>query len=49
MKKFIVMYHTESNHATQFMKVQAENKVDAKAVLRKNVNDKVYFINIMEA
>ena len=49
MKKFIVMYHTESNHATQFMKVQAENKAEAKAIVRENVNDKVYFINVMEA
>ena len=49
MKKFIIMYHTESSHATQFMKVQAENKAEAKAVVRENVNDKVYFINVMEA
>jgi len=49
MKNFIVMYHTESNHATQFMKVKTENKAEAKEVVRKNVNDKVYFINIMEA
>ena len=49
MKKFIVMYHTESNRATQFMKVQAENKAEAKTVVRKNVNDKVYFLNVMEA
>ena len=49
MKKFIVMYHTDSNHATQFMKVQAADKGAAKAVVRENVNDKVYFINVMEA
>lgn len=49
MKKFIVMYITESNHATQFMKVQAENKAGAKTVVREKVNDKVFFINVMEA
>ena len=49
MKKFIVMYHTESNYATQFMNVQAENKAEAKTIVRENVNDKVYFIDVMEA
>ena len=49
MKNFIVMYHTESNHATQFMKVKAENKAEAKAIVRENINDKVYFIDVMEA
>lgn len=49
MKKFIVMYHTATNYATQFMNVQAENKAEAKAIVRENVNDKVYFINVMEA
>lgn len=43
------MYHTESNHATQFMNVQAKNKAVAKTIVRENVNDKVYFIDIMEA
>jgi len=49
MKKFIVMYHTESNFGTQFMNVQAENKAEAKTIVRENVNDKVYFINVTEA
>ena len=49
MKKFIVTYHTESNHVTQFMNVQAENKAEAKTIVRENVKDKVYFIDIMEA
>lgn len=31
MNKYDVMFFTYSNHATQFMKVQAENKAEAKA------------------
>lgn len=49
MKKYIVMYHTASNHATQFMKVQAADKGEAKTIVRENVKDKVYFIDVMEA
>jgi len=31
------------------IKPKGENKAEAKEVVRENVNDKVYFINVMEA
>ena len=48
MKKFYVMFHTETNHATQFMTVEAENKGDAKSIVRGKFSEQVYFINVIE-
>ena len=46
MDKFYVMFHTKSNHATQFMVVEATNKADAKAIVRDRFSEQVYFLNV---
>ena len=48
MTRFTVMYCTATNHATQFMTVQADNAADAKSLVREKVGEKVYFINIIK-
>ena len=48
MKKFYVIFHTDTNHATQFMVVQAENKADAKSIVRGKFSEQVYFISVIK-
>ena len=46
MSEFYVMFHTNSNHATQLMVVKADNKADAKAIVREKFSEQVYFLNV---
>lgn len=46
MSKFYVMFHTKSNHKTQFMTVEAENNADAKSIVREKLSEQVYFLNV---
>ena len=46
MSKFYVMFHTESEHGTQFMTVEAESKADAKTIVREKFSEQVYFIDV---
>ena len=48
MNKYSVMFITDSNHATQFMTVMAESKGEAKAKVRAQLNEQVYFINVIK-
>lgn len=49
MSKFYVMFFTESNHATQFMTVEATDKGSAKAAVRAKFNEQVFFVNVTKA
>ena len=46
MNRFYVMFHTKSNHSMQFMVVNAENKADAKSVVREKFSEQVYFLDV---
>ena len=48
MKKFSVMFHTRSNFNVQFMTVFAENKGEAKSIVREKLSEQVYFLNVIE-
>ena len=48
MNKYSVMFFTDSNHATQFMTVMAESKGEAKEKVRVQLNEQVYFVNVIK-
>lgn len=48
MNKYNVMFFTYSNHATQFMTVMAESKGEAKAKVRAQLNEQVYFLSVIK-
>ena len=48
MKNYNIMFFTGSNHATQFMTVMAESKGEAKEKVRAQLNEQVYFVNVIK-
>ena len=48
MRKYSVMFFTASNHATQFMAVVAKSKAEAKEKVSAQINERVYFVNVIE-
>lgn len=46
MHKFHVMFHTDTNHATQSMVVAANNKADAKSIVRLVFSEQVHFLSV---
>ena len=48
MSKYSVMFFTDSNHATQFMSVEAKNKADAKNIVRAKFNEQVNFLAVIK-
>lgn len=48
MNKYSVMFFTDTNHAMQFMTVMADSKGEAKAKVRAQLNEQVYFVNVIK-
>lgn len=48
MNKYSVMFFTDTNHAMQFMTVMADSKGEAKEKVRAQLNEQVYFVNVIK-